>query len=693
MQMQRSIVLTILALSCWLCAAAQQSESDSMQQLLSRTSDPEQRVRLLLNLKDINEASELNLPLSIQLFREAAAVGDTYAMSAAVIPILTRYSGYAEKQDSLLYYIKTLRKMTPNTDEQGMEHYSEMCVAYNRLRSKCTPEESLRQAHDALRWCHDMGKHSEDIYQRTKRLVIQAYAETVIAYHEHHARRAYTLQIDSFKTAYSLTTLMPSPHVRRNFATLIYTLLSIAYNQAHNYPEQLSLTREFTSLLDTYQAYHRERNKRPYFYSDNNYILPYQQLIRCAININRKDLAKYHFNELRHRLLSATGANLRRNQAHIYETGYLTNGVQGDYDRGLHYIDSLIHHISSNQGAVYLTPEQTYQIFHDRSMLLVKSGRYADAYLAYERTAEVQDSLFAAERTQRTTTIARSYEMDRMKLAETRSTIRSRIAINITVVIIGLLVIGAGVYLHIAWRRNRLLQRQIQRHNLKAQESERMKTIFVDTICRGIEPPFNALDNAAQQLMIAGVKAPERHKLQEAIRQNTDLLLSTLDNMLEAANLDSLTDRLQFSAVDIDELCRAELLVASRLRPCTEVNFAIDAPGTRCIVHTHAKYFSFVIRALLDNASKYTTSGSITLRYEMHHTQNELRLSISDTGCGVPPERRADIFRPLCDHTAASRGLSLALCSLIAGHLAGSIRLDESYTDGARFILTIPIKP
>ena len=92
-----------------------------------------------------------------------------------------------------------------------------------------------------------------------------------------------------------------------------------------------------------------------------------------------------------------------------------------------------------------------------------------------------------------------------------------------------------------------------------------MKSVFVNTICRGIGPAFDAIDTAASRLMLSDIDAAERNACCESIRVNADLLLSALDNMLEAANLDSLTEALRLEETNIDEVCRAELLAASRL--------------------------------------------------------------------------------------------------------------------------------
>ena len=674
-------------------ATTYQQVSDSLQHVLAHTADPGKRVELLLDLKDLNEDSNLNLAYSIQLFREAAAIRDTYAMTAATVPILVQYAPYPEKTDSLNYYVHELRELTPGTPEEGMDAYAEMSISYYRLNSEYDEEKALRLAHEIDAWCNDDSAHRDNIYHRVKRLLLKGHAGITIGYYEKGIKSAYIPQTKIWEEAYELTRQMPELLVRKNFANLVYFLLSGAYNQARDYDNQVRLTTDYIALIDSYYAMEDQLQRRPYLYRDNSYVNPYRQLIRCSINIERDDLLEKNFAEFRDRMLNAEGENLVRNKTYVYELGYLWNGIRGHYDQSILYCDSLLTMIDQGKGYFRMNPSKIYQVNRDRSVMLYRAGRYDESYDSYERTAAVQDSIFSAERRERSETIRRRHDMDRLKLAETHALIRNRAAVIFSFVAIGILLIGTGVYFTVALRRNRRLQADIARHNRKAKESEHMKSIFISTICRGIGQPLDTLDQTAQKLMLADTGMETRLEMLGSIRENTDLLLSTLDNMLEAANLDSLTDQLQLEETDIDELCRAELLTASRLQHGSEVEYRIETPGTRCIVRTHAQYFSFVVRALLDNAAKFTSSGSITLRYETDPAANMLQVSVTDTGCGIAPERQAEIFRPLADGPVASRGLSLSLCRIIAEHLRGSIRLDSAYTAGARFIFTIPLKP
>lgn len=690
----RYILVAFWTLLCTgLNAATPQQLSDSLQQVLAQTADPKKRVQLLLGLKDLNEDSNLNGAYSIQLFREAAAIGDVYAMSVATVPVINQYAPYAEKHDSLRFYTRELQEQTPGTLYEGMDAFTDMNIGFYRVNFEYNRTEAVKLAHKIVAWCDDDAAHPDNIYHRVKRLFLKGHAGITINFYQKRIRYAYIPETELFEEAYELSRRMPDLFVSKNFANMVYRQLSGAYNQARRYEDQVRLTYDYISLLDDYYVSEEQINRRPYLYRDNSYVTPYKQLIRCALNIERDDLIEKHFDEFRTRMLDASGENLVRNKTYLYELGYLWNGLRGHYEESILYCDSLITMIDRGKGYFRVNAAKIYQVNRDRSLMLARAGRYDESYAAYERTSQVQDSIFAAERRERSETISRRHDMDRLKLAETRALIRSRTAAILSFVAIAVLLLGTAIYYYLALRRNRRLQADIARHNRKARESEHMKSIFINTICRGIGLPLETLDHTAQQLMISDTEAEERLKLLDGIRENSDLLLSTLDNMLEAANLDSLTEQLQFEEADIDELCRAELLTASRLQHGSGVEYRIETPGIRCVVRTHAQYFSFVVRALLDNASKFTRQGSITLRYEPDPASNSLRVWVTDTGCGIPPERQSEIFSPLSDGPVASRGLSLSLCRIIAEHLAGSIRLDREYTPGARFIFTIPLKP
>ena len=375
--------------------AAPSSVTDSLQGRLAHTSDPRQRVQLLLNLKDLNEDTHLNLPYSIQLFREAAAIRDTYAMSVSIIPILSRYSIYTEKKDTLRYYVQALRDLTPGTPEEGADAYAEMCIGFYRLGHQYDLAENLRLAHEVYDWSNTPPEEPENIYQRTKRLFLRGYANITLCYYEGGNQRAYIPQTDTWREAYELTRQMPNLNIRRCFANIIYYVLSGAYNQSYRHDDQVALTNDQIALLDRYYSADSILGRRPYLYKDNSYVRPYQQLLQCALNIRRNDYAALYFNEFRNRMLAAEGENLLRNKSYLYEMGYLWKANTDAYAESIQYSDSLIRLIESGKGYFSMLPNKVYQAYRDRSILLTKAKRYPEAFEAFGHTILVQDSILS----------------------------------------------------------------------------------------------------------------------------------------------------------------------------------------------------------------------------------------------------------------------------------------------------------
>ena len=72
--------------------------------------------------------------------------------------------------------------------------------------------------------------------------------------------------------------------------------------------------------------------------------------------------------------------------------------------------------------------------------------------------------------------------------------------------------------------------------------------------------------------------------------------------------------------------------------------YHLELPEGEIFVSTNELYLSLVIENLLDNANKFTDSGSITLKMRLDKAQSKLRIEVTDTGCGIPPEKREEIF-------------------------------------------------
>lgn len=106
---------------------------------------------------------------------------------------------------------------------------------------------------------------------------------------------------------------------------------------------------------------------------------------------------------------------------------------------------------------------------------------------------------------------------------------------------------------------------------------------------------------------------------------------------------------------------------------------------------TNGSAVEALIRHLLDNAIHYTTHGSILL--SCCQRENWIRVSVTDTGIGIPKERQAhifDMFTPDTQNNAQLNGMGLSICQSIVRLLKGRIWLDADYTEGSRFCFELP---
>lgn len=99
-----------------------------------------------------------------------------------------------------------------------------------------------------------------------------------------------------------------------------------------------------------------------------------------------------------------------------------------------------------------------------------------------------------------------------------------------------------------------------------------------------------------------------------------------------------------------------------------------------------------VLLNLLGNACKYTQNGSITLGYTS--TAKQVEISVADTGVGIPADKAGQVFNRFEKIGSVKKGfgLGLSVCQSIITLMGGKIWVDSTYTGGARFVFTLPLK-
>jgi signal transduction histidine kinase len=111
-------------------------------------------------------------------------------------------------------------------------------------------------------------------------------------------------------------------------------------------------------------------------------------------------------------------------------------------------------------------------------------------------------------------------------------------------------------------------------------------------------------------------------------------------------------------------------------------------------LHTDARRVKQVLINYLTNAEKHTDDGYIELGCSLKSNPGKVTFSVTDTGCGVSPENVEKVFERFekLNNFETGFGLGLSICRAIADRMNGTVRLDTSYTNGARFLFIIPLE-
>ena len=110
-------------------------------------------------------------------------------------------------------------------------------------------------------------------------------------------------------------------------------------------------------------------------------------------------------------------------------------------------------------------------------------------------------------------------------------------------------------------------------------------------------------------------------------------------------------------------------------------------------MNTDALRLQQLLTNLLSNAAKFTSEGEINLSFTVDEGKEEVRFSVTDTGCGIPEDKCEKIFERFekLNEYAQGTGLGLSICKLIVHKWKGSIWIDPDYTGGARFVFSHPL--
>ncbi len=237
----------------------------------------------------------------------------------------------------------------------------------------------------------------------------------------------------------------------------------------------------------------------------------------------------------------------------------------------------------------------------------------------------------------------------------------------------------------------------------RAEAASRAKGAFLANMSHEIRTPLNAVIGYVQLMLGDRLDAQQRQRL-AVVEESATTLLSIINDILDYSKIEAGRMELKAEAFDLMGCLEAVLKEQEVLARDKGLSLSLDIGGdVPCHVRGDGLRLRQVLRNLVNNAVKYTEQGGVTLRAErtgaVPGAAGErvlLRLSVIDTGVGIPLEQQATIFDSFTQvdegltKRQAGTGLGLAICRRLAGLMGGDVRLESVPGQGSTFFLECP---
>lgn len=234
----------------------------------------------------------------------------------------------------------------------------------------------------------------------------------------------------------------------------------------------------------------------------------------------------------------------------------------------------------------------------------------------------------------------------------------------------------------------------------RAEESEKLKTAFLQNMSHEIRTPLNAVIGFSEMLGMDYITNADRKDFTEIIVNSSRQLLELVNDILTISAIETRQDKVAVSPVNIGEVV-SELYAVFRPKAKDKgirLSVSKGVADEKAVVMTDELKLRQVFINLLGNALKFTDEGNIEFGFE--EQENAFyRFFVKDTGMGISKTMQKKIFERFVQADSSVKGqfggtgLGLAICKGHVELLGGEIWLESTPGVGSEFCFTLPVMP
>jgi signal transduction histidine kinase len=243
------------------------------------------------------------------------------------------------------------------------------------------------------------------------------------------------------------------------------------------------------------------------------------------------------------------------------------------------------------------------------------------------------------------------------------------------------------------------IHRQLEQKNIQLEILNQEKNHFLSIAAHDLRNPLTTIYTAADLITeeLKDKTSSETKEFLEMIKQSSKFMRSLIEELLDVSVIDSGKLSIHLEPVNLMDLIRNNValnrVIAGRKKITVEYHCATDLP----VLQLDRKKIEQVLNNLISNAIKYSFPQS---KVKIHSTceSNNLVISVSDEGQGIPPAEMDKLFKPFSRTSVkttsgeSSTGLGLVIVRKIVEAHNGSVWAESQVKKGSTFYISLPIQ-
>ena len=233
------------------------------------------------------------------------------------------------------------------------------------------------------------------------------------------------------------------------------------------------------------------------------------------------------------------------------------------------------------------------------------------------------------------------------------------------------------------------LSRAFDEMATQLQEAREHERLFLMHVSHELRTPLTAIRGHVAALADGIVEGPEEQAAAyDVIGLEAARLERLIGDLLDLAKLEADRFTLRHDQVDLEELltrCEAAHREAAR---AGDLDLELHVAELGAVAGDGDRILQ-IVSNLVENAVRCTPAGGV-VRISAAPAASGVRIEVADSGPGVPPERRTDVFRPFYSEGRGGTGLGLAIASELAGAMGGTLSVGDAPEGGALFVCELP---